>query len=136
MVFLGGAVLANLVRIDLFLESISPKAKQYTYISPDCRQGRYVGIQTGVAGTGRACSGKAWSAVNRMYLGGCFVVSFLFFFFRLVLLRTLPHYLQAVLPCFFPDPLCRYPSHFVPYLIASSILCLDWSGAGGLGPLK
>lgn len=83
MVFLGGAVLANLVRIDLFLESISPKAKQYTYISPDCRQGRYVGIQTGVAGTGRACSGKAWSAVNRMYLGGCFVVSFLFFFFVL-----------------------------------------------------
>jgi len=50
----------------------------------DCRQGRHVGIQTGVAGTGRACSGKAWSAVNRMYLGGCFMVSFLFFFWSCI----------------------------------------------------
>lgn len=135
MVFLGGAVLANLVR---HISAFHFNLQHHTNISLDCRQGRHVGIQAGVAGTGCACSGEAWSAIKWLYLGGFYGV--LSLISRLVLLRTLPHYLQAVFPCFFHvifsvphDPPCRYPSLYFPYLAASSILCLDWSGAGGLG---
>lgn len=136
MVFLGGAVLANLVRPNYFFLR-NPSQRKAIYLHVIRLPTRTTCGYPNRSGRNRArvlwqnlVRGKS-NVLRRLFYG---LLSLLFF--RLVLLRTLPHYLQAVLPCFFHDPLCRYPSHFVPYLIASSILCLDWSGAGGLGPLK
>lgn len=59
----------------------------------------------------------------------------LVFFSRFLLLRT-PHDLQAV-SCLLFFPPAIYPVDILPInlvsLTASSILCLDWSGAGGSG---
>jgi hypothetical protein len=67
MVFLGGAVLANLV----CLSSPLPFTQSPTNTIPlDRRQGRYVGEQAGVAGAGCPRPGQARPAINALYLGG------------------------------------------------------------------
>lgn len=66
MVFLGGAVLANLVSLLSFL--LTP-ALANTFCS-DRRQGGHVGKQAGVAGTGCTRLGQARPAMNGLYLAG------------------------------------------------------------------
>lgn len=73
MVFLGGAVLANLVSLLSFL---LPPPLAYTFCS-DRRQGGHVGEQAGVAGTGCTRLGQARPAMNGVF-SRFFVCSFFF----------------------------------------------------------
>lgn len=72
MVFLGGAVLANLVSLVSF--PLTPAL--LTLFSSDCRQGRHVGEQAGVGGTGCTRPGQARPAMNGFYLGGSWSAPF------------------------------------------------------------
>lgn len=92
MVFLGGAVLANLVRlIDILSQPL------LTSIS-DRRQGRHVGKQAGVGRTGCACPGQARPTINGLLLGGSRSAPFLFdSLLRIVRKPRCPSYLPLTL---------------------------------------
>lgn len=90
-----------------------------------------MGLQAGMGGAGSACPGKTWPAISDVFRR----LFTLVFISPFLLLRT-PHDLQAV-PCLVFFPPAIHPVDILPInlvsLTASSILCLDWSGAGGSG---
>jgi len=132
-VFLGGAVLANLVCLPF---SIS--AQPLLTSTSDRRQGRHVGKQAGVGRAGCARPGQARPAMNGLYLGGSWSALFHFDF----LLRIV---CKPRCPCLFllsssfdsTSPLSIYSrqSGFLS-LFLSPTLCLYWSGADGYGAFK
>lgn len=105
--FLGGAVLANLVRFTLSVLV----GTSLTLIS-DRRQGRYVGKQAGVGRARCACLRQAGPPINGLYLGGSLSAHFPFDLLRIVL--------QALLPFSFPltfssspnSPLSKYTRQY------------------------
>lgn len=101
MVFLGGAVLANLVR-GFLIHSYLNQLTQHL----DCRQGRHVGIQAGVAGTRRTRSGKTRPAIS-----GC-ISGHLITLFSILICSSSSSALSASRVRFYCDILstCRYPS--------------------------